>query len=228
LVKEECGGRSLALLVRVTAAASANPSAEVRIRPSARLAARRHRLAASDRACRSQPPDPREHRGDERREDDEEPLEVPGSIGIGTISIIEALKRGGRGYFTQGFTREELAPDLQELADDDRFFMPALRDSSRLQLRAMSVDELEQLVGGLRRPELEPSLHQAFELGVFTDEEAREELVRRAPGIEELLAAWSDSMLQNMTLTSVGLAIGHGYWRRVTGGTAPLSIWISD
>jgi hypothetical protein len=46
------------------------------------------------------------------------------------------------------------------------------------------------------------------------------------PEAVDLVALWSDTLLNRMQLTSVGMAIGHGYWRRETGADAPLSIWI--
>jgi len=50
----------------------------------------------------------------------------------------------------------------------------------------------------------------------------------RVPEAAELFDVWENSWLKNLTLTSVGLALGHGCWRRLTGTAAPLRIWIPE
>jgi hypothetical protein len=48
------------------------------------------------------------------------------------------------------------------------------------------------------------------------------------PESAELFDVWDNPPLKNLTLTSVGLALGHGYWRRLTNTAAPLRIWIPE
>jgi hypothetical protein len=62
----------------------------------------------------------------------------------------------------------------------------------------------------------------------MTNDEIRDEVIALAPKLQRLVEVWQESLLRRLTLTSVGLAIGHGYWRRVTHAPTPLSVWISD
>jgi hypothetical protein len=52
------------------------------------------------------------------------------------------------------------------------------------------------------------------------------ELKPNVPKIDELFRLWKGTPLQNLELTSVGMAIGHANAVRVTGFDADLSIWI--
>lgn len=151
-----------------------------------------------------------------------------GTIDIGEVAGATALLVGARRWFTRGFTREEIPEELTGYLQDTNVFIPCLRDNSRLQLAIVSEEDLDALLVSLGRPDLKTQLQHVLNLGVMSEQEAHTEIVERAPEMEELFHAWGASPLKNMTLTSVGIAIGHGYWRRVTGLQAPLSTWISD
>jgi hypothetical protein len=62
----------------------------------------------------------------------------------------------------------------------------------------------------------------------MTHDEIREELLRHVPESAGLIDLWDNTALKQLHLTSVGLAIGHGYWRRATEIDAPLGIWLGD
>lgn len=148
-----------------------------------------------------------------------------GSISMGQISLGESIG-SDKGFFTRGFAREEILEPLRDLADDSRVFVPCLRDSGRLQLNMVHAEEAEPLAAAIGRPDLVPTLQQQLNVGAMSGPEVEAELVERVPGVADLVTVWRDSVLKNLTLTTVGIAIGHGYWRRVTGSTAPLSIWL--
>jgi hypothetical protein len=151
-----------------------------------------------------------------------------GSVGIGTTAFIEAIRRSGRGFFTRGVTVDELPEPIEGMADNRQLLIPCLREPTRMQSAAMSDDSLNALLKEIGEPDLEASLRQVHHAGGLSDDEIRQELVAAAPELGGMIDAWTNSDLSRLTLTTVGLAIGHGYWRRVTGGDAPLAIWVSD
>ena len=152
-----------------------------------------------------------------------------GAVGLGHISLLDGIRRnGGRGYFTRGVARDELPDPLQPLADNGSIFMPCIRNAANLQLRAAGEEDLSTLLENLGDPDLEPHVRQVYGTGVFSNDEMHDDIVANVPEFQDLMDAWDKSSLSQLTLTSVGIAIGHGYWRRTTGGTAELSVWISD
>jgi hypothetical protein len=151
-----------------------------------------------------------------------------GSVDIGSTSIEEALHRSARGWFTRGFTESELDERLHRFTSDETFFMPCMRDESRLQLRASSADDVDAIASAMGDPSLAEPVQAALNVGAMTSTEIREDLLSHVPEAGELLDAWDGSDLNRLTLTTVGIAVGHGYWRRVTGKNAALKIWIPD
>jgi hypothetical protein len=110
--------------------------------------------------------------------------------------------------------------------EDGRFFVPCIRDHTRLQINALHDDVIDQAteeagVGGLA-----DSLRQLSNVGRMPDDEIHAELLLRTPEISEIVDIWEKSPLHNLTLTTVGIAIGHAYWRRTTKSPEPLSTWI--
>lgn len=151
-----------------------------------------------------------------------------GSVTISHLSLLGALSEGRRPWFTQGMSIDECPDPLRPHFDDDRLFMPALRDPARRQLRAMRKEDLPALAKAAGVDELADLLPSVYDMGALAHPEIKAEILERAPELAGLLDTWDNSGLPNLTLTTVGLAIGHSYWQRVTGGSAPLNIWIGD
>jgi hypothetical protein len=155
-----------------------------------------------------------------------------GTVGIGSVQLVEALQRSAQGYFTHGVASEELPESLRSLPDETGLLIPSLRDPDKFQLPFRTEEELNEVLSKLDeediRGDLAGDIRQVFNTGLLTSVEIRDEIVARVPGFEALLSAWDDTPLNHLNLTSVGIAIGHGYWRRLTGSDAPLAIWISD
>jgi hypothetical protein len=147
-----------------------------------------------------------------------------GSVGIGELTLEQAMSAAA-GFFTKGVPREQIPEQLRPYADDARVFMPSLRDSSHLQLTAMYEDDVDPLALLIGEPGVAGIMRNLLQ-NRMTGPEINAEVIERVPEMEALFAAWNGSSLKNLRLTTVGIAIGHGYWRRVTGVTAPLSGWL--
>ncbi|HWO16197.1 MAG TPA: LPO_1073/Vpar_1526 family protein [Solirubrobacterales bacterium] len=151
-----------------------------------------------------------------------------GTVGMGQVRAAKAIMHGSEGWFNKGFKRDDVPETLASVADDGRVFKPCLRDKCRLQLSAMHPSDmaaLAELAGGT---ELESDLKRLLDTGAMSESEVHEDLLHRVPEAQEFVNAWDGSALRHLTLTSVGLAIGYGYWRRTTGNNTPLSTWIED
>jgi len=70
-------------------------------------------------------------------------------------------------------------------------------------------------------------INSLFDVGKMSDLEIREKCVAVRPYVADLFTVWSESDIQNFTLTSVGMAIGHANVKRLVGKFADLAIWIN-
>ena len=150
-----------------------------------------------------------------------------GADAIGPTVLASALLHHDPGWFTQGFTREQ-ATSLGAHIDDDRIVRTCIRNPDQLQLTAMNEPQVERLTGAGSFPELKGALKTLLRTNLMSAEAVRQEALTTVPDCEPLFEAWDHTMLGRLTLTTVGTAIGHAYWRRTTGGGTPLSVWIPD
>jgi hypothetical protein len=91
---------------------------------------------------------------------------------------------------------------------------------------AFEDSEVPEIAAAIGNAELEAPLRALLDRGLMTEAEAVEEAVGRVPELQGLIDAWQDTPLKMLTLTSVGIAIGHGQWKSVTQANTPLSVWI--
>ncbi len=149
-----------------------------------------------------------------------------GGDAIGKTEIAAALAHYDPGWFTNGFARG--TTQLGELEANPSLVMPCIRNPQHLQLRAMHEDEIDGIAAAAGLAESAGVLRQVIRVGQMNPQEIRSDILDKLPDATNLFDVWSGSMLGQLTLTSVGLAIGHSYWRRITGGQTPLSVWIPD
>ena len=66
-----------------------------------------------------------------------------------------------------------------------------------------------------------------FDLNQMSESEIRDKVVEISPFMQNVFEVWSGSSFQGLTLTSVGIAIGHANIKRYAGEFSDLSIWIN-
>lgn len=151
-----------------------------------------------------------------------------GSLSINTVTFANGVMSGVEGLYTKGFAATEVRPDILHELRASSLVIPALRDPDRLQLQLLADEELDEraTVAGLAARVSD--LKTIVTLGRMSEDDVASEVVSRVPQIEPLRDAWEDdrTRLNSLTLTSVGLALGHAYWTRLTGANAPLEIWL--
>ena len=107
--------------------------------------------------------------------------------------------------------------------------MPCLHDASKLQLNAVDDESLEMLSReyGYEGEQL-AGLKSLRSQHMMSAAEVREHLTTTNPAMSRLFEVWDTSFLKNLTLTSVGIAIGHANARRMTKDyDAELAIWVN-
>jgi hypothetical protein len=109
--------------------------------------------------------------------------------------------------------------------------IPCIRGSEKLQVNAISFDDITrmQTAKGMEFSATHAgSLDSAHLYGQMADREIREDLIAKVPVMAQIFDNWDSAGLGSFDLTTVGRAIGHAYWRRVTGASVPLDMWLSS
>ncbi|MFL6238357.1 MAG: LPO_1073/Vpar_1526 family protein [Actinomycetes bacterium] len=149
-----------------------------------------------------------------------------GSVGIGSLGFGAAVRAGNEGFFTRGFAPHQVPTDLPDNLRS-QLFVPCFREPDNLQVVVMSPEDVDELLARLAREEDGDALKSLFNIGQLTDAEIESELISENSQLAQLRDAWmTEGGPGHLSLTSVGIAIGHTYWRRLTGQQAPLSIWL--
>lgn len=132
------------------------------------------------------------------------------------------------GLYTNGFAETDIDASLLAELQGCKFVIPALRDSSRLQLNLLADEELEKHATAFGLEARIQDLKNVVNLGRMPEADVSNEVVARLPELATLRDAWDNDQtgLRSLTLTSVGLALGHAYWTRLTGSNASLKIWL--
>ncbi len=151
-----------------------------------------------------------------------------GSLSISSPSFANRIMSGVEGLYTKGFAENDIDAALLTELQACQFVIPALRDQSRFQLNLLADEDLEKRATALGLDGRIPDLKNVVSLGRMSEAEVSDEVVARVPELSTLRDTWDDDKtgLSSLTLTSVGLALGHAYWTRLTGGEASLDIWL--
>lgn len=151
-----------------------------------------------------------------------------GSRSIGVTTFASGIMSGVEGLYTKGFAVNEIDADLLAELRASSFVMPALRDRDRLQLQLLADEDLDKRAIAVGLASRVPDLQTIVTLGRMSEADVVSEVVSRVPQIAALRDAWDDDRtgLKSLTLTSVGLALGHAYWTRLTGSDVSLKIWL--
>jgi hypothetical protein len=151
-----------------------------------------------------------------------------GSISLAHSALEAILGKVYQGQFLKGFDQKEVSDRGISIGLDSRFFIPCLNDPSKMQVRANSKELLDK---NLETQEISPEdrvkITALFDTGKMNDAEVKQKCISIRPYMKDLFESWSGSPIQNFTLTSVGIAIGHANIKRLVGEFADLSIWIN-
>lgn len=146
-----------------------------------------------------------------------------------SISVAAAFKANYSGLFTKGFEMSNMS-DLLDKYPNLRHMLQDAPEEGRKMLPSVTMGLLKQMLesAGVHDQADLDRLINAQKNDLLSDAEALKSLIEIRKGFETLADVWDKSSLRSMSLTSVGIAIGHANFQRVSGDQAPLSIWIPD
>ena len=149
-----------------------------------------------------------------------------GNIEMGELDVSEAFRRNYGGVLGEGFTRQQLEDHLGAEKKNalDSLIIPSIHDPSKLQPAAINLSVFKTRAADTGVTESE--LQNVWNLFTNTMNDIPARTIAAVPDAAVLFDVWKNTPLKNLTLTSVGLAIGHANATRVSGLDAPLNIWI--
>lgn len=150
-----------------------------------------------------------------------------GSIGMGSVMLEGIFGQAYCGLFFKGITPQEISERNLSIGLDSEIFIPCLNDTSKFQIRAISKKKLRELLATTAVPIGDyDQIEALYDLGRMDRSEIRNKCIEIRPYMADLFEIWTESPMQNFSLTSVGIAIGHANIKRLVGEFSDLSIWI--
>ncbi|MGI8638395.1 MAG: LPO_1073/Vpar_1526 family protein [Pyrinomonadaceae bacterium] len=150
----------------------------------------------------------------------------------GTVSVlgnsIEAIFLANyKGVFCKGIVTEECLKEYGNILRFPHLLTSCLHDRTKLQINAINDDVLKEQISryGLSEEESQ-KLTSLFASNVMNESEVKEYLSKQGDFMVNLLDVWQNSSMRVMTITSVGIAIAQANYKRKTGQSIDLSIWI--
>jgi hypothetical protein len=150
-----------------------------------------------------------------------------GSVGLGSIKIENIILNNYKVFFSKGLAEEEINHVIGNKEHLKSYLIPCLRDNSKKQISFINDELLTKELENTIIPQDEIQiLKNLSDRNVFNNNEMNIFLSSQGDYMTRLMDTWNNSSMQNMTLTSVGIAIAQANFRRRTGFTIDLGIWI--
>lgn len=141
--------------------------------------------------------------------------------------IEEILLRQYKAMFQKGFSKEEFNTEVGIIEEYNSFIIPCLHDASKFQLNEINDQSLQnRMTERSLNDEQKNKLISIWNKYTMSHSEAKDYLLTVDKGILKLFDLWENSNFKHLELTSVGIAVAHANYRRKTGDTIDLSIWI--
>lgn len=151
-----------------------------------------------------------------------------GSIGFGSIGLEDILGNTYQGLFLKGFEEEEIKKKNINIDPNKNFYIRCLNDQSKIQINAINHDVINKKFEKYNYSEDDQKkIVELFNLNKMNENEIKTKCIEIRPYMKDLFDIWSGSEMQNFSLTSVGIAIGHANIKRFIGKFSDLSIWIN-
>lgn len=139
----------------------------------------------------------------------------------------EKFKRQYKAIFAKGFSQEGFENEVGDFENSKSFLMPCLHDKSKLQINTLSDNALdEEMTKRNINQQDKNKLKAFFNKTTMNNNEIKEYIISIDPKMKSLFELWNSSSLKKFELSGVGISIAHANYRRKTGETLDLSIWI--
>lgn len=151
-----------------------------------------------------------------------------GSTGPTAVTIEHILKLSYPGIFSKGFDPQIIIEREISIGPNLNFFRVCLNDPQKIQVSYLDDESLKTGLEEHRVPDGDKEKIKAlFKENLMNDAEIKEKCIKTRPYMEEIFNIWDNSEMNSLTLTSVGMAIGHANIKRFIGEFADLSSWIN-
>lgn len=149
------------------------------------------------------------------------------NIHLSSITFEKMVLSTYAGLFSLGFDKDSLQKIIDYSQLPDSLFRVCIHDVKMIQLNVMNEETFNSEVKKLNLKEsVAKELYKLHKKNLMNEKQVREYILSQEPKLLNLIDSWNESSIKDVELTSVGIAIGHANYRRVTGETADLSIWI--
>jgi len=150
-----------------------------------------------------------------------------GTLGLSDFSIQNILRQLYMIAFSKGFPIDEYDNKVGTDPKFKQFITPCFHDSSKFQISLINKGKVEEVgkANGLTDEEIK-NINNIFESSLMGENEVRDYLISLNPSMNDFINKWDKSDVRRMTLTSVGIAIGHANISRKTHITFDLKNWI--
>lgn len=151
-----------------------------------------------------------------------------GHVRAGNYGQLEQrLRDTYKAFFSSGFTQDELIAEIGEGHNLAGLIIPCFHDPSKLQIGVRDESVLEHISGQNELgQDVITKLKQYFTKTTKNQNDIKTMLIDTIPEMGKIFDTWVKSSFRQFELTSVGIAIAHANYRRRTGDTMDLSIWI--
>lgn len=151
-----------------------------------------------------------------------------GTVGLGTVSLVEAFKHQYGGLFSKGFDEARLLRKCASVPLTHPIFRPCVNESTRYQVNGINEDVIRKECERLKfSTDDSARILGLYHGALMNDDAIRKLIIDARPYMGRVFEIWSTSSMSRFTLTSVGIAIGHANVKKNVGEFTDLSIWIN-
>ena len=142
------------------------------------------------------------------------------------LKIENWFKDNYAGVFQKGLLKEDIELEIGELSNDPNLFIPCFHNEKLLQINAMNSSVLDEIMNELDLSlNYRTKIESFFSNNTMPDNEILERIIGSHPKMEQLTKVWN-SIMKEVNLTSVGIALARANIKRKTKKDIDLSIWI--
>jgi len=132
------------------------------------------------------------------------------------------------GLFCKGFGRSDCEAKGISIPYSHPIFIQCPNDSARLQVDALTPEEIRSKCGELDIANSDiAKLVELQSKNTMNAAEVSQHVITQRSYMQTVMDAWRNSLMKNLSLTSVGIAIGHANIKKNTGAVTDLSVWIN-
>jgi hypothetical protein len=150
-----------------------------------------------------------------------------GTTGLVGRELPDIFKNSYPGLFTEGFNEEGMKQQIPEMIGSS-LIMRSLCNPTKLQINALDETSFEAAAekAGLSKA-VQEKAKSLWKGHLLPNEQIKVKVIELVPEMDQVFEVWKGSLMKQLNLTSVGMAIAHAYARSKTGLVADLSIWIN-